>query len=346
MAKTAKAPKDSNQTLDSAIAEIETMFGKGSIMLMGDNSDIKVHTVSTGIRPLDMALGVGGLPRGRMIELYGPESSGKSTIALHVVAEAQRAGLRCAYVDSEYAMDPHYAAALGVDTDRVYISQPDYGEQGMEIIEKLAATGEIGVIVVDSIATMTPRAEIEGDYGDSHVGLQARMMSQALRKLTGICARNDTTILWINQLREKIGVIYGSPEVTPGGRAMKFYASVRMDVRKIESAKESGERGATRTRVKIVKNKVAPPYTQCEFDIEFGRGAAKEGTLLDLAVEHGAVKKGGSWYSTLGGEQIGQGREKAKMTLRENPAMVKEIDDILDSILAGTWVDENSTDPT
>jgi recombination protein RecA len=331
----AKAPKQAVAPgLESALEDIQKMFGVGSIMKMGENLDIKVDAVSTGIRPLDMALGVGGLPLGRMVEIYGPESSGKSTIALHVVAEAQKQGMTCAYIDSEYAMDPLYAAALGVDVDKVYISQPDYGEQGLQIVDRLASSGAVPVIVVDSVATLTPRAEIEGDYGDSHVGLQARMMSQALRKLTGVCATNGVLVVWVNQIREKIGVIYGSPEVTPGGRALKFYSSVRLDVRRIETLKDgTGDATANRTRVKVVKNKVSPPYTQCEFDIEFGRGAAKEGILLDLAVEYGAIKKSGAWYATIGGEQIGQGKEKSKQALRENPALFKEIDAELDAIL-------------
>ena len=321
--------------LAGALADIESSFGKGAISLLGENLDIQVQVTGTGIKVLDMALGVGGFPRGRMVELYGPESSGKSTIAWHAVAEAQKEGLICAYIDSEYATDPVYAKALGADPSAVYISQPDYGEQGMEIIEKLAASGEIGLIVVDSIATMVPRAEIEGDYGDSHVGLQARMMSQALRKLTGICARTGTTILWINQIREKIGVMYGSPETQPGGRAMKFYASVRMDVRKIESAKDSAGRGATRTRVKIVKNKVASPYTECEFDIDFGRGAAREGILLDLGVQYGVIKKSGSWFSTMHGEQLGQGREQVKTLFREDTDKYDEVNALLEAALAG-----------
>ena len=326
MAARKKTTPNRDAGLEDALADIESMFGPGAIMLMGDDARVEVEAVSTGILVLDDALGVGGLPLGRQVEIFGPESSGKSTLAMHAVAEAQKQGLRCAYIDAEYAMDPIYARALGVDIDKMLIAQPDNGEQGLTILQKLAESGAVKVIVVDSVATLTPRAEIEGEMGDSHVGLQARMMSQALRKLTGVCARNDVLVIWINQLREKIGVMYGSPEVTPGGRALKFYSSVRLDVRRIESVKIDGEIVANRTRVKVVKNKVAPPFKQAEFDIEFGRGAAKEGILLDLATEVGAIKKSGAWYATVEGEQIGQGREKAKESLRTNPELYAQIE--------------------
>jgi recombination protein RecA len=315
-----------DKALDAALGQIEKQFGKGSVMRMGESPHMAIEAISTGAMALDLALGVGGLPRGRIVELYGPESSGKSTLAMHVVAEAQRNGGICAYIDAEHAMDPVYARAIGVDIDELLISQPDTGEQALEIADLLVRSGAIDVLVVDSVAALTPRAEIEGEMGDSHVGLQARLMSQALRKLTGTLSKSRTIALFINQLREKIGVVYGSPEVTPGGRALKFYASVRLDIRRVESIKDGAEVIGNRTRVKIVKNKVAPPFRQAEFDIMYGKGISREGSLLDVAVDLGIVKKSGAWY-TYEGEQLGQGRENAKQLLRESPELMVELDE-------------------
>ncbi|MEM7338928.1 MAG: recombinase RecA [Actinomycetota bacterium] len=317
---------EKQKALDIALGNIEKQFGKGSVMKMGDRSDMNVETVPTGALALDLALGVGGLPRGRVVEVYGPESSGKSTLAMHVVAEAQRNGGICAYIDAEHAMDPTYASAIGVDVDELLISQPDTGEQALEIADILVRSGSIDVIVVDSVAALTPRAEIEGEMGDTHVGLQARLMSQALRKITANLNRTDTICVFINQLREKIGVMFGSPETTPGGRALKFYSSVRLDIRRIESLKDGAEVVGNRTRVKIVKNKVAPPFRQAEFDIMYGQGISREGSLLDIAVDRSIVKKSGAWY-TYEGEQIGQGRENVKKFLKDNPDLVMEIQD-------------------
>ena len=313
-----------NKALEGALAQIEKQFGKGSVMRMGDRTNMNIEAISTGALALDIALGVGGLPRGRVTEIYGPESSGKSTLAMHVVAEAQRNGGTCAYVDAEHAMDPVYAAKIGVDVDQLLISQPDTGEQGLEITDMLVRSGALDVVVVDSVAALTPRAELEGDMGDSHVGLQARLMSQALRKLTGNLHKSDTICIFINQLREKIGVMFGSPETTPGGRALKFYSSVRLDIRRIESLKDGAEVVGNRTRVKVVKNKVAPPFRQAEFDIMYGQGISREGSLLDIGVEEGFVKKSGAWY-TYEGEQLGQGRENAKTFLAENPEIMMDI---------------------
>jgi recombination protein RecA len=307
-----------------AMGQIEKQYGKGAVMKMGEKGAMAVETISTGALALDLALGVGGLPRGRVVEIYGPESSGKSTLAMHVVAEAQRNGGICAYVDAEHAMDPVYAAAIGVDIDELLISQPDTGEQALEIADMLIRSGAIDVLVVDSVAALTPRAEIEGEMGDSHVGLQARLMSQALRKLTANLNRSNTICVFINQLREKIGVMFGSPETTPGGRALKFYSSVRLDIRRIESIKDGVEVVGNRTRVKVVKNKVAPPFRQCEFDIMYGKGISREGSLLDIGVDLGLVKKSGAWF-TYEGEQLGQGRENAKTFLTENPEIMVEI---------------------
>ena len=317
---------EKQKALDIALSNIEKQFGKGSVMKMGDRSDMDVATVPTGALALDLALGVGGLPRGRVVEIYGPESSGKSTLAMHVVAEAQRNGGICAYIDAEHAMDPAYASNIGVDVDELLISQPDTGEQALEIADILVRSGSIDVIVIDSVAALTPRAEIEGEMGDTHVGLQARLMSQALRKITANLNRTDTICVFINQLREKIGVMFGSPETTPGGRALKFYSSVRLDIRRIESLKDGSEVVGNRTRVKIVKNKVAPPFRQAEFDIMYGQGISREGSLLDIAVDHEIVKKSGAWY-TYEGEQIGQGRENVKKFLIDNPDLVMEIQD-------------------
>ena len=292
---------------------------------MGDNLNMNVEAISTGSLALDMALGVGGLPKGRIVEIYGPESSGKSTLALHVVAEAQRNGGVCAYIDAEHALDPVYARAIGVDVDELYISQPDTGEQALEIADTLIRSGALDVLVIDSVAALTPRAEIEGEMGDSHVGLQARLMSQALRKLTANLNKSNTVALFINQLREKIGVMYGSPEVTPGGRALKFYSSVRLDIRRVEAIKDGTEVIGNRTRVKVVKNKVAAPFKQAEFDIMYGQGISREGSVLEVAVELGYVKRAGAWF-TYEGEQLGQGRENVKTYLRENPQLMLEID--------------------
>jgi recombination protein RecA len=293
---------------------------------MGENLSLGIESIPTGALSLDLALGIGGLPRGRVVEIYGPESSGKSTLALHVVAEAQRNGGICAYIDAEHAMDPVYARAIGVDIDELLISQPDTGEQALEIAEMLIRSGAIDVVVIDSVAALTPRAEIEGDMGDSHVGLQARLMSQALRKLTGTLNKTGTILIFINQLREKIGVVYGSPEVTPGGKALKFYASVRLDIRRVETIKDGGEMTGSRTKVKVVKNKCAPPFRVAEFDIMYGTGISREGSILDVAVDLGIVKKSGAWY-TYEGEQLGQGRENAKQFLRDSTELVVEIDD-------------------
>ncbi|CAB4580867.1 MAG: recombinase RecA [Actinobacteria bacterium] len=317
---------DRERALDMALAQIDKQFGKGSIMRMGEKTSMGIDVVSTGALSLDLALGVGGLPRGRVVEIYGPESSGKSTLAMHVVAEAQRNGGICAYIDAEHAMDPIYAKSIGVDIDQLLISQPDTGEQALEIADMLVRSGAIDVLVVDSVAALTPRAEIEGEMGDSHVGLQARLMSQALRKLTANLNKTNTIAIFINQLREKIGVMFGSPETTPGGRALKFYSSVRLDIRRIESIKDGTEVTGSRTRVKVVKNKVAPPFKQAEFDIMYGKGISREGSLLDMAVDMGIVKKSGAWF-TYDGEQLGQGRENAKNYLSENPEVMMEISD-------------------
>ena len=312
------------KALEMALGQIEKQFGKGSVMRMGEKSSMAIDVISTGALALDLALGIGGLPRGRITEIYGPESSGKSTLAMHVVAEAQRNGGVCAYIDAEHAMDPIYAKAIGVDIDQLLISQPDTGEQALEICDMLVRSGSLDVVVIDSVAALTPKAEIEGDMGDSHVGLQARLMSQALRKLTGSINRTNTIVIFINQLREKIGVMFGSPETTPGGRALKFYASVRLDIRRIESIKDGAEITGNRTRVKVVKNKCAPPFKQAEFDIMYGKGISREGSLLDVGVELGLVKKSGAWF-TYEGEQLGQGRENAKTFLSENVDMMVEI---------------------
>jgi recombination protein RecA len=313
-----------DKALEMALAQIDKQFGKGSIMRMGEKSTMAIEAVPTGALALDLALGVGGLPRGRVVEIYGPESSGKSTLAMHVVAEAQRNGGICAYIDAEHAMDPVYARAIGVDVDELLISQPDTGEQALEIVDMLVRSSALDVVVIDSVAALTPRAEIEGEMGDAHVGLQARLMSQALRKLTANLNKSNTVAVFINQLREKIGVMFGSPETTPGGRALKFYSSVRLDIRRIESIKDGVEVVGSRTRVKVVKNKVAPPFRQAEFDIMYGKGISREGSLLDIGVDLGIVKKSGAWY-TYEGEQLGQGRENAKAFLVENAEVMVEI---------------------
>ncbi|MFM9037784.1 MAG: recombinase RecA [Actinomycetota bacterium] len=315
---------DREKALEMALAQIDKQYGKGSIMRMGEKTNMAIEAVPTGALALDVALGVGGLPRGRVVEIYGPESSGKSTLAMHVVAEAQRNGGICAYIDAEHAMDPVYARAIGVDIDQLLISQPDTGEQALEIADMLIRSGALDVVVIDSVAALTPKAEIEGDMGDSHVGLQARLMSQALRKLTANLNKSNTIAIFINQLREKIGVMFGSPETTPGGRALKFYSSVRLDIRRIESIKDGAEVVGNRTRVKVVKNKVSPPFRQAEFDIMYGKGISREGSVLDMAVDLGIVKKSGAWF-TYEGEQLGQGRENAKTYLMENAEVMVEV---------------------
>lgn len=317
---------DKQKALETALAQIEKAYGKGSIMRLGENTGMNVEAISTGSVTLDAATGIGGLPRGRIIEIYGPESSGKTTLALHVVAEAQKMGGEAAFIDAEHALDPVYAANLGVDVDSLLVSQPDNGEQALEITEALTRSGAIDVIIVDSVAALVPRSEIEGDMGDSHVGLHARLMSQALRKLAGAIAKSNTIIIFINQLREKVGVVYGNPEVTTGGRALKFYASIRIDVRKIEQLKGPGnEFVGSRTRAKIVKNKVSPPFKEAEFDIIYGRGIAKEGEILDLAVKYDIIKKSGAWFS-YGDSRLGQGRENVKQYLLANPDFLEDLE--------------------
>ena len=322
---TAAPAEDKKKAIDTAMAQIEKMYGKGSIMRFGDQAELNVDFIPTGSLALDVALGIGGLPRGRIIEIYGPESSGKTTLALHVVAQAQKQGGEVAFVDAEHALDPTYARALGVKVEEMLISQPDTGEQALEITEALVRSGAIDVIVVDSVAALVPRAEIEGEMGDSYVGLHARLMSQALRKLTGAIGKTNTVVIFINQLREKVGVMYGNPEVTTGGRALKFYSSVRIDVRRIEALKNGSEIIGSRTRAKVVKNKMAPPFREAEFDIMYGEGIAHEGELLDLGVKLDFVQKAGSWYS-MGETRIGQGRDAAKRYLKENPEVADELE--------------------
>jgi len=313
-----------DKAIEMALSQIERQFGKGAIMKMGDDAARKVDVISTGALSLDLALGIGGVPRGRVVEIYGPESSGKTTLALHVVAEAQRNGGIAAFIDAEHALDPAYSRRLGVDIDELLISQPDTGEQALEIADMLIRSGALDVVVIDSVAALVPRAEIEGEMGDSHVGLQARLMSQALRKITGNLSRSKTTCIFINQLREKIGVMFGSPETTPGGRALKFYSSVRIDVRRIEAIKDGGDNVGNRVRAKVAKNKMAPPFRLAEFDIMFGEGISREGSLLDVAVDEGVVKKSGAWF-TYEKDQLGQGRENAKRFLRENPEIAMQL---------------------
>ncbi|MEX5633507.1 recombinase RecA [Parafrankia sp. FMc2] len=316
---------DRDKALENALAQIDKQFGKGSVMRLGDDIRPPIRVIPTGSIALDVALGIGGLPRGRVVEIYGPESSGKTTVALHAVANAQAAGGVAAFIDAEHALDPDYAGKLGVDTDALLVSQPDTGEQALEIADMLIRSGALDIIVVDSVAALVPRAEIEGEMGDSHVGLQARLMSQALRKLTGALANSGTTAIFINQLREKIGVMFGSPETTTGGKALKFYASVRLDVRRIETLKDGTEAVGNRTRVKVVKNKMAPPFRTAEFDIVYGGGISREGSLIDMGVEHGIIRKSGAWY-TCDGDQLGQGKENARSFLRDNPDLANEIE--------------------
>lgn len=321
------ANEDKMRALDAALANIEKQFGKGTVMKLGDSAaNMNIEAVPTGSLSLDLALGIGGVPKGRIIEIYGPESSGKTTVALHVVAEVQKRGGIAGFIDAEHALDPVYASNIGVDINNLYISQPDCGEQALEITETMVRSGAVDVVIVDSVAALVPKAEIDGEMGDSHVGLQARLMSQALRKLTAVISKSNCVVIFINQLREKIGVMFGNPETTTGGRALKFYASVRMDVRKIETLKQNGEVIGNRTRVKVVKNKVAPPFKEAEFDIMYGQGISKIGDILDLAVKENIVVKAGAWFS-YNGEKIGQGRENAKGFLLDNPAMAQEIEE-------------------
>ena len=317
---------DRLKALDAAISQIEKQYGKGAVMKLGDPAaQMNIETIPTGSLSLDLALGLGGIPKGRIIEIYGPESSGKTTVTLHMIAEVQKRGGIAGFIDAEHALDPVYAKNIGVDIDNLYISQPDCGEQALEITETMVRSGAIDIVVVDSVAALVPKAEIDGDMGDSHVGLQARLMSQALRKLTAIVSKSNCTVVFINQLREKVGVMFGNPETTTGGRAVKFYSSVRLDVRRIESLKQSGEVVGNRTRVKVVKNKIAPPFKEAEFDIMFGEGISKIGDILDLAVENGIINKSGAWYA-YEGSKIGQGRENAKNYLKENPAVCEEVE--------------------
>ncbi|MET7880456.1 recombinase RecA [Micromonospora profundi] len=339
------AGPDREKALDLALAQIDKQFGKGSVMRLGERPVIQTAVIPTGSIALDVALGVGGLPRGRVVEVYGPESSGKTTVALHAVANAQRAGGIAAFIDAEHALDPEYAKALGVDTDAMLVSQPDTGEQALEIADMLIRSGALDIIVIDSVAALVPRAEIEGEMGDSHVGLQARLMSQALRKITGVLSNTGTTAIFINQLREKIGVMFGSPETTTGGRALKFYASVRLDVRRIESLKDGTDVVGNRTRVKVVKNKVAAPFKQAEFDIMYGKGISREGSLIDVGVEQAIIRKSGAWY-TYDGDQLGQGKEKAREFMKENPDVAAEIEKkILEKLGVGVGASDAAGGP-
>ena len=323
--KAEKVSADRSKALETALAQIERQFGKGSVMKMGDRGPQIVEVIPTGSIALDIALGIGGLPRGRIVEIYGPESSGKTTVALHAIANAQKAGGIAAFIDAEHALDPEYARKLGVDIDALLVSQPDTGEQALEIMDMLIRSGALDIIVVDSVAALVPRAEIEGEMGDSHMGLQARLMSQALRKITGALHQSNTTAIFINQLREKIGVFFGTPETTTGGKALKFYASIRLDVRRIETLKDGQDAVGNRTRVKVVKNKMAPPFKQAEFDIIYGVGISREGSLIDMGVEVGVVKKAGAWY-TYGSDQLGQGKENSRSFLIDNPDLANEIE--------------------
>ncbi|MBQ3105820.1 MAG: recombinase RecA [Lachnospiraceae bacterium] len=317
---------DKLKALDAALSQIERQYGKGAVMKLGDPAaQMNVETIPTGSLSLDLALGLGGIPRGRIVEIYGPESSGKTTVTLHMIAEVQKRGGIAGFIDAEHALDPVYAKNIGVDIDNLYISQPDNGEQALEITETMVRSGAIDIVVVDSVAALVPKAEIDGDMGDSHVGLQARLMSQALRKLTAVISKSNCTVIFINQLREKVGVMFGNPETTTGGRALKFYSSVRLDVRRIEALKQSGEVIGNRTRVKVVKNKIAPPFKEAEFDIMFGEGISRVGDILDLAADHDIIRKSGAWYA-YEGNKIGQGRENAKTYLRENPAVCEEVE--------------------
>jgi recombination protein RecA len=339
------APMDRDKALDTALAQIERAHGKGAVMRLGDDTRAPIEVIPTGSIALDVALGIGGLPRGRIVEIYGPESSGKTTVALHAVANAQAAGGIAAFIDAEHALDPDYAKKLGVDTDALLVSQPDTGEQALEIADMLIRSGALDIIVIDSVAALVPRAEIEGEMGDSHVGLQARLMSQALRKITGALNQSNTTMIFINQLREKIGVMFGSPETTTGGKALKFYASIRLDVRRIETLKDGSEAVGNRTRVKVVKNKMSPPFKQAEFDIVYGQGISREGSLIDMGVDQGIVRKAGAWY-TYEGDQLGQGKENARTFLKDNPDMADEIEKrIKEKLGIGAVLDAEATAP-
>ncbi|AIY03893.1 MULTISPECIES: recombinase RecA [Arthrobacter] len=322
------APADREKALAAALAQIDKQYGKGSVMRLGDDVRAPIEVIPTGSIALDVALGIGGLPRGRVVEIYGPESSGKTTLALHAVASAQKLGGIAAFIDAEHALDPEYAAKLGVDTDALLVSQPDTGEQALEIMDMLIGSGSLDVIVIDSVAALVPRAEIEGDMGDSHVGLQARLMSQALRKITGRLSQTKTTAIFINQLREKIGVFFGSPETTTGGKALKFYASIRLDIRRIQTLKEGADAVGNRTKVKVVKNKMAPPFKIAEFDIIYGVGISREGGIIDMGVEHGIIRKSGSWY-TYDGDQLGQGMENSRRFLKDNPELADELERLI-----------------
>src|SRR6478736_4105017 len=335
---------DRERAIETVLGQIEKQHGKGAVMRLGDDIRPPIEVIPTGSIALDVALGIGGLPRGRVVEIYGPESSGKTTVALHAVASAQKAGGIAAFIDAEHALDPEYAKALGVDTDGLLVSQPDTGEQALEIADMLIRSGAIDIIVIDSVAALVPRAEIEGEMGDSHVGLQARLMSQALRKITGALNNTGTTAIFINQLREKIGVMFGSPETTTGGKALKFYASVRLDVRRIETLKDGTDMVGNRTRVKVVKNKVAPPFKQAEFDIMYGKGISREGGLIDVGVDQGIVRKAGAWY-TYEGDQLGQGKENSRQFLKDNPDLANEIEKrILEKLGIGPTVDAPAGD--
>ena len=333
--------EEKKKALEAALGQIEKQYGKGSVMKLGESSaNMQVETVPTGSLSLDIALGVGGVPKGRIVEIYGPESSGKTTVALHMVAEVQKRGGIAGFIDAEHALDPVYAKNIGVDIDNLYISQPDNGEQALEIAETMVRSGAVDIIIVDSVAALVPKAEIEGDMGDSHVGLQARLMSQALRKLTAVISKSNCTVIFINQLREKVGVMFGNPEVTTGGRALKFYSSIRLDVRRIETLKQGGEMVGNRTRIRVVKNKIAPPFKEAEFDIMFGEGISREGDILDLAANTGVVNKSGAWYA-YEGDKIGQGRENAKQFLKQNPEICHESEE---RVREGFGLDSTETD--
>ena len=339
------ANEEKMKALDAALANIEKQFGKGTVMKLGDTAaNMNVEAIPTGSLSLDLALGIGGVPKGRIIEIYGPESSGKTTVALHIVAEVQRSGGIAGFIDAEHALDPVYAENIGVDINNLYISQPDNGEQALEITETMVRSGAVDVIIVDSVAALVPKAEIDGEMGDAHVGLQARLMSQALRKLTAVISKSNCVVIFINQLREKVGVMFGNPETTTGGRALKFYSSVRLDVRRIETLKQNGEVIGNRTRVKVVKNKVAPPFREAEFDIMFGKGISKTGDILDLAVKENIINKAGAWFS-YNGEKIGQGRENSKIFLQENPDIAKEVENKVRAS-AGLIESEEASDPS
>jgi recombination protein RecA len=340
----APAP-DKDKALELALAQIDKQHGKGSVMRLGERPLAPIEVIPTGSIALDVALGIGGLPRGRIVEIYGPESSGKTTVALHAVANAQLGGGIAAFIDAEHALDPEYAKKIGVDTDALLVSQPDTGEQALEIADMLIRSGALDILVIDSVAALVPRAEIEGEMGDAHVGLQARLMSQALRKITGALSNSGTTAIFINQLREKVGVFFGSPETTTGGKALKFYASIRLDIRRIETLKEGGEAVGNRTRVKVVKNKVSPPFKQAEFDMLYGHGISREGSLIDMGVEHGILRKSGAWY-TYEGDQLGQGKENARRFLLENPDVANEIEKrIKEKLGVGPQLDADGEQP-